>query len=235
MTALLLPLIPLVMQASTGSPKAAAASIPQTLVNAEPSPPNPKLPNPPPPAPKPGDPAPPNPIPGDPSPPGPKPGEPKPGEPKPAEPKPGQPGTPPVTTGAKPADKAAAPAKPPKPGPKPYKEVITAEAKSDPGLFTVHQVDDKYYWEIPANMFDRVMLWQTEIAALPAGRGYGGTSAGAQVVKWTRRNNKVYLRLVDYSIRDEEKGNVAIAVEAASLDPIVMAFDVRRRARISLQ
>ncbi|MEY4335279.1 MAG: hypothetical protein RLZZ45_198, partial [Bacteroidota bacterium] len=34
-----------------------------------------------------------------------------------------------------------------KPGPKPYKEVITAKAKSTKGLFTVHKVDDKYYFE----------------------------------------------------------------------------------------
>jgi hypothetical protein len=32
--------------------------------------------------------------------------------------------------------------------PKPYKDVITARAKSDTGAFTVHQVADKWYYEI---------------------------------------------------------------------------------------
>src|SRR5690349_17268395 len=40
-----------------------------------------------------------------------------------------------------------------KPGtPKPYKEVITAEAKSDPGMFTTHRIDEKLYFEIPVKM-----------------------------------------------------------------------------------
>lgn len=35
---------------------------------------------------------------------------------------------------------------------KEYDKVITAEAKSDGGLFTVHMVDDKLYYEIPFAM-----------------------------------------------------------------------------------
>ena len=33
-------------------------------------------------------------------------------------------------------------------GPKPYKEVITNKAVTDEGLFNVHKVEDKYYFEI---------------------------------------------------------------------------------------
>ena len=43
----------------------------------------------------------------------------------------------------------------PKTGPKPYKEVITAKAKSSKGLFTVHKVDDKFYFEINESLFGR--------------------------------------------------------------------------------
>ena len=32
---------------------------------------------------------------------------------------------------------------------RPYKDVITARAETRPGLFSVHKVDDKYYFEIP--------------------------------------------------------------------------------------
>src|SRR5947209_8775085 len=78
--------------------------------------------------------------------------------------------------------------------PKPYKEVITAEAKSEPGLFTVHVLGDKVYYEIPPAALGREMLWSTEIAQLPVGYGYGGTAAGTHVVRWTRRTNRVDLR-----------------------------------------
>ena len=41
----------------------------------------------------------------------------------------------------------AAPSK--KTGPKPYAKVITKDAESESGLFSVHRVDEKYYFELP--------------------------------------------------------------------------------------
>ena len=40
-------------------------------------------------------------------------------------------------------------------GIKPYDEVITKEAKTDEGLFSVHKVDDTYYYEIPYSLLGR--------------------------------------------------------------------------------
>ncbi len=111
--------------------------------------------------------------------------------------------------------------------PRPYKDVITAEAKSDPGLFTVHRIDDRILFEIPVKQLGKEMLLSTEIEKVPAGsNGYGGTAAGDKVVRFTRRNNTVFLRTVDYSSRAEGKGAIARAVEAANVEPIVMAFNV---------
>ena len=106
--------------------------------------------------------------------------------------------------------------------------MVTAEAKSDAGVFTVHRIDEKILFEIPANQLNKEMLWSAEIEQLPTGvgAGYSGASAGHKVVRWTRRNNTVYLRLVNYSARTESKGAIARAVEAASLEPIAMAFNV---------
>jgi len=36
---------------------------------------------------------------------------------------------------------------------KPYNKVITKEAKTERGLFLVHRVEEKYYFEIPTNEF----------------------------------------------------------------------------------
>ncbi len=60
-------------------------------------------------------------------------------------------------------DKVAAPA--PKPKPKkdailPYSKVITKKAKSDDGLFKVHQIDEKYFYEIPDSLLEREMFYQ---------------------------------------------------------------------------
>jgi uncharacterized protein YebE (UPF0316 family) len=150
----------------------------------------------------------------------------------PAPPKPTDPKAPPASaksTDGKPEDTKP---KPPKPGElKPYSEIITAEAKSESGVFTVHRVGEKVYFEIPPALLNREMLWSTEIAEVPAGFGYGGTAAGDRVVRWTRRNNKIYLRNVSYQIRADGTGAIHRAVEAASLEPIILAFDVEAESK----
>lgn len=42
---------------------------------------------------------------------------------------------------------------------KPYDKVITKDAKSTPGIFTVHQIKDKYYYEIPNAELGKDFLW----------------------------------------------------------------------------
>ena len=61
---------------------------------------------------------------------------------------------------------------------RPYERVITAEAKSDEGVFTVHRIDEKLYYEIPPSQLNVEFLWvgpgtgscitdQTCVAAVP--------------------------------------------------------------------
>ena len=53
---------------------------------------------------------------------------------------------------------------PPSQEPQPYEKVITKDAKSKKGIFTVHQIKEKYYYEIPKGEFGKVFLWDTSIA-----------------------------------------------------------------------
>jgi hypothetical protein len=43
---------------------------------------------------------------------------------------------------------------------KPYDEVITKDAKTSPGLFIVHRVDDKVYLEIPIAALGKTAMWE---------------------------------------------------------------------------
>jgi Domain of unknown function (DUF5118) len=71
-----------------------------------------------------------------------------------------------------------------KPGPKPYKEVITDKAKTMKGLFTVHKVDDKYYFEIPDSIMGRDIMAITRFSKVAGGGGvYGGELANQQVIR----------------------------------------------------
>ena len=158
--------------------------------------------------------------------------KPMPEKPVPQAPPPVPPTTPPATP---PPAKTTPPADPPKPkipgALKDYKDVVTDKAKTETGLFTVHRIEDKILYEIPVAMLNRPMLWSTEVAELPAGLGYGGTAVGDKVVRWTRRNNKVYLRIVDTTLRADEQGAIQTAIAAASVEPIMMAFDVETEGK----
>ena len=76
----------------------------------------------------------------------------------------------------------------PEEGIRPYEEVITDEAVSDEGIFTVHKVDDKFYYEIPASELGSEFLWVGRISRTSLGQGYGGMKLDTRVVKWERRD-----------------------------------------------
>jgi hypothetical protein len=118
-----------------------------------------------------------------------------------------------------------------KPGePKPYDEVIPKTAKSFPGVFIVHRVDDKIYFEIPKDGFDKLMLWQAEVAKGPAGVTWGGYSLGNRYLRWDRRGNKVYLWRVSFEKRGDGKA-IQIAVDSANMDSIIMSFNVEAEGK----
>jgi len=112
------------------------------------------------------------------------------------------------------------------PEPKSYERVITKEAKSDEGVFTIHTVKEKVYYEIPKREMGKEFLWVSQIAKTTLGVGYGGQAAGNRVVKWERKGNRILLRSVAYDVVADPKLPVSRAVQAANNDTIIMAFNV---------
>ena len=109
---------------------------------------------------------------------------------------------------------------------KPYSKVITKEAKSDEGLFTVHKVDDKYYYEIPDSLFDREMLMVTRIAKTASGIGFGGGKQNTQVLRWQRKDKNVLLRVVSHQIYAADSLPINMAVENSNFEPILYSFPI---------
>jgi hypothetical protein len=110
--------------------------------------------------------------------------------------------------------------------PRPYERVITKDAKSDEGVFTIHTIKDKIYYEIPKSEFGKEFLWVSQIARTTLGVGYGGQAAGNRVVKWERKGNRVLLRNVAYDVVADSKLPVARAVQAANNDTVIMIFNI---------
>src|SRR5881227_1413527 len=53
--------------------------------------------------------------------------------------------------------------------PKSYSDVITSKAITKPGLFTVHKVDEKWYFEIPDSLLNREIMAITRYSKVPGG------------------------------------------------------------------
>src|SRR5690348_5792018 len=57
--------------------------------------------------------------------------------------------------------------------PQPYDRVITKDAKTMEGVFTIHRIKDKLYYEIPKSQLGNEFLWVSLIAKTTEGAGQG--------------------------------------------------------------
>jgi hypothetical protein len=120
-------------------------------------------------------------------------------------------------------------------GIKPYSQVITAEAKTQQGLFAVHQVNNKYFYEIPDTLLGREMLMVTTIAKTAEGLGYGGERTNTQMVKWDRNGDFILLKLVSYSNTAADSLPIYQAVKNSNLEPILYKFNIKAFAKDGTQ
>lgn len=119
-------------------------------------------------------------------------------------------------------------------GVKPYDKVITKDAKSDPGLFTVHRVEDKYFYEIPDSLFNREMLTVTRIAKTATGIGFGGGKQNTQVHRWQKKDGNVLLRVVSHEIYAADSLPVHEAVVNSNFEPVLQRFPIKTYGKDSI-
>lgn len=120
-------------------------------------------------------------------------------------------------------------------GPKPYKEVITSKAISDGGLFWVHKVEDKYFFEIPDSLFNREILIVNRISKAAAGMrsggffGYGGDQIGQGVARFEKGpNNKIFLRTISYAeYAKDSTSPMFSSVTNSNIQAIAASFDIK--------
>jgi hypothetical protein len=121
----------------------------------------------------------------------------------------------------------------PKSGPKPYKEIITDKAVSKKGLFTIHKVDDKYYFEIADSLLGRDILIVNRLSKAAAGMrnfffGYAGDQIGNNVVSFEKGpGNKIFLKKISFDeLSKDSMQPMYRAVTNSNIQPIVAAFDI---------
>ena len=114
-------------------------------------------------------------------------------------------------------------------GPKPYAEVVTDEAQTEAGLFTVHRVEGKVLFEIPDSLFNRDLLSVNRIAQVPAGiGGYipAGSKTAETVLRWERDGDRVRLRTQSFAAVADDALPIAQSVRVNNFQPVLAAFDV---------
>jgi hypothetical protein len=116
-----------------------------------------------------------------------------------------------------------------KTGPKSFKEVVTEKAVSKKGLFTVHKVEDKFYFEIPDSLLGQEIMAITRFSKVPGGAGlYGGEMANQQTLKFEKGpNSNIFVRTVTLISVADSTQEIYKAVNNSYLNAIAGAFDIK--------
>jgi Met-zincin/Domain of unknown function (DUF5117)/Domain of unknown function (DUF5118) len=114
---------------------------------------------------------------------------------------------------------------------RPYKDVVTAQAVTRPGLFLVHKIDDKYFFEIPDSLLKREVLFTTRLVKVPTGSPrFAGELVNSIIVSFEKTNDdKIYVRVVTNVAVADSTNAISKAVRNSTIDPIAMVFDIKAR------
>jgi hypothetical protein len=109
---------------------------------------------------------------------------------------------------------------------KTYKEIITKDAITDDGLFKVHKVKDKYYYEIADSLLGRDMLMVTRIVKMATELPLNRHKMSEQVLKWEKFDNNIFLKQASYSKFANDSLPISIAVSNSNFEPIISSFKI---------
>ncbi|HTF17592.1 MAG TPA: zinc-dependent metalloprotease [Chryseolinea sp.] len=117
--------------------------------------------------------------------------------------------------------------------PSTYNKLIKPGAITRNGIFTVHKVGDKYYFEIPDTLLERDILIVTRIAQGAAGvrpgySGYSGDQVGNTIIRFEKGpDHKLFLRRITFEEQPGDSTNSMYnSVVRSNLQPLVAAFGI---------
>ncbi len=121
-------------------------------------------------------------------------------------------------------------------GAKPYNTVITKNAKTSIGLFTVHKIDEKYFFEIPDSILGKDILVVSRLGKAGVDMrssttmtGYAGDLLNENVIRFEKGpNNKLFIKNISFSEHSADSTKSMFrAVANSNIQPIVIAFDIK--------
>lgn len=125
--------------------------------------------------------------------------------------------------------------------PKPYNQVITDKAKTSVGLFKVHLIGLRYFFEIPDSLLGRDILVVNRIAKSAAGprpqmTGYAGDEIAENVIHFEKGpNDRLFLKRMSFEERSDDStaNGMYRSVINSNLQPIVASFPIKAYSKDS--
>ncbi len=111
-------------------------------------------------------------------------------------------------------------------GMRPYAEVVPDTAVSRDGLFTVHQVGERWLWEIPEAMLGRDMILITRITQTASGLSFGGHRQTTEMVRFERRGDRILLRHVSFDNTADPELPIYQAVRNSNFEPVLASWAI---------
>ena len=109
---------------------------------------------------------------------------------------------------------------------KTYSDIVNDKTITDTGLFDVHKVEDKYYYEINDSLLGRDMLMVTRIVNMPKEIAISRHKMSEQVLSWQKFDNHILLKEISYSNYASDSLPIKEAVSNANFEPIIASFKI---------
>jgi len=115
--------------------------------------------------------------------------------------------------------------------PRPYAQVIPGRARTMRGGVTIHQVDERYFFEVPDSLLNRDILLVSRQSGVPAGltggTAFAGMEVARRVVRWNRVNDRLQLEAISYAAVADDTLPIALSVRSNNYSPILAAFPIQ--------
>ena len=116
---------------------------------------------------------------------------------------------------------------------KDYDKVITKEAVTQEGLFKIHRIKDKFYFEINNDLLGKDMLLGSRVSSISNNKD---VSAGQQprqplLIRFSKDENNVYLHNVQTRYTCDPDETIYKSFLRNNIDPIMHTFDIKTKPK----
>lgn len=118
-----------------------------------------------------------------------------------------------------------------------YDDLINQNAITNQGLFDVHKIKNKYYFEIPKKLLDKDMLWVTKYIKVPEGFGGGYVNAGSDInsmlIRWETFEDQILLKVASTNSVANDSLPIHISVKANNNEITLQSFKIEATSKDS--